>query len=124
MQLTNEYIEFDTETGFLKLTFTGKKEALQLAFDSKVRSFQHEDVLGDLFEEITANSEYAYIRDISDFGALSNAEGIGLMSEYTIDEIYPKIFWHWHRYQVIFLLEELIGSDGVQLTKSEAENDS
>ena len=117
MQLTNEYIEFDTETGFLKLTPTGKKEALQLAFDSKVKSFQHESVLEDLFEEITVNSEYAYIQDIGDFGALSCAEGIGLMV-YDNEE-YPKIFWHWHRYQIVSLLEELIGSDGVQLTIEE-----
>ncbi len=126
--LTNEYIEFDTESGFFKLIHAGKIEALQLAFDSKTVASRYQSVLYELFESIMANSEYAYIDDISNYGALSNAEGIGLMIcdnefEHVVDEEYPKVFWRWNRYQIISLLEELIASDGVFLTRSDTKNE-
>jgi hypothetical protein len=125
MILENEYLKFDTDTGKLTFTSDGILEVMDLLVVHEGKPYCDENIMVDMFESIRANSEYAYISDIGDYGALSNAEGIGLMAEeikYGVDWEYPKIFWAWDHYQIRSMLDALLTSDShtVTLTKYSA----
>jgi len=96
--VTNGSIIFDPITGRLALTDEGREE---------IQEFYHWSDVNNLFDRWPGVEPYEYVPDISIYGHLSGAEGIGIV-EYEEDETLTLVqFWMWEGYQIRSLLTEL-----------------